>query len=130
MTTERKRLFAHLLGAAEEWIYQLNERDHWIFRIYDRGNEFYASLFMRGVRRRASTLDASVTVADGTAVRIRFLTPADEGAFVSLLATLKARFADAGLKTRYYTPELHAAAFALPAFIAEVVEAGREEAGR
>ena len=46
------------------------------------------------------------------------------------LATLKARFAAAGIKTRYYTPELHGAAFALPAFIAEVVEAGRRVAGK
>jgi hypothetical protein len=92
LTTERKRLFARLLDAAEEWIYQLNERNHWIFRIYDRGNELYAALFMRGVRRRASTLDAGVTVADGTAARIRFLAPADEEAFAKLLAALKARY--------------------------------------
>lgn len=46
------------------------------------------------------------------------------------LETLKRRFADAGLETRYYTPELHGAAFALPAFIAEVVQAARRDAGR
>ena len=54
----------------------------------------------------------------------------DEGLRTVPLATLKARFAAAGLKTRYYTPELHGAAFALPAFIAETVEAGRREAGK
>jgi spermidine synthase len=43
---------------------------------------------------------------------------------------LKRRFAEADLETRYYTPELHRAAFALPAFIAEVVEAARKEAGK
>jgi len=44
------------------------------------------------------------------------------------LGTLKARFAALGIRTRYYTPELHAAAFALPAFIAEMVEAARAQA--
>jgi len=44
------------------------------------------------------------------------------------LETLKARFAALGIKTRYYTPELHAAAFALPAFIAEMVETARTQA--
>jgi ribosomal protein S18 acetylase RimI-like enzyme len=92
VTTGRKRLSARLLDAAEEWIYRLNERDHWIFRIYDRGNELYASLLMRGIRRRASTLDAGVTMADGAAARIRFLAPADEEAFAELLANLKARY--------------------------------------
>jgi spermidine synthase len=33
------------------------------------------------------------------------------------LATLRRRFAAARLKTKYYTPDLHRAAFALPAFI-------------
>jgi len=33
------------------------------------------------------------------------------------LATLRRRFAAARLKTKYYTPEIHRAAFALPAFI-------------
>jgi spermidine synthase len=37
------------------------------------------------------------------------------------LATLKKRFAAAKLKTRYYTPELHGASFALPAFVAALV---------
>ncbi len=46
------------------------------------------------------------------------------------LETLKARFAGLGIKTRYYTPELHAAAFALPAFIADIVGAARTEAGK
>ncbi len=38
--------------------------------------------------------------------------------------TLTARFAEAGLETRYYTPEVHKAAFVLPAFIRDLVEAG------
>lgn len=33
------------------------------------------------------------------------------------LATLRARFGKAGLNTRYYTPEVHQAAFALPGYV-------------
>jgi spermidine synthase len=36
-------------------------------------------------------------------------------------ATLEARFAAAGIDTRYYTPEVHLASFALPRFILEIV---------
>jgi ribosomal protein S18 acetylase RimI-like enzyme len=92
VTGERKRLPERLLDAAEEWIYELNERDHWLFRIYDRGNEIYAAIFMRGVRRRAAALDSGVTISDGTAARIRFLTLADEEAFSDLLAAFTARY--------------------------------------
>lgn len=35
------------------------------------------------------------------------------------LETLKARFAAAGLETRYYTPKVHAGAFALPRYVAD-----------
>lgn len=38
--------------------------------------------------------------------------------------TLAERYATAGLETRYYTPELHRAAFVLPAFMRDLVEAG------
>lgn len=41
------------------------------------------------------------------------------------LEMLRARFAEAGLSTRYYTPAVHRAAFALPRFIEEAVEEGR-----
>ena len=40
------------------------------------------------------------------------------------LATLHARFAEAEIATRYYTPEVHLGAFALPRFIAEAIEPG------
>ncbi|MEM9011199.1 MAG: polyamine aminopropyltransferase [Pseudomonadota bacterium] len=36
------------------------------------------------------------------------------------LATLQARFRGAGLQTRYYTPEVHLAAFALPGYVAAI----------
>ncbi|MES0880582.1 polyamine aminopropyltransferase [Roseibium sp. SCP14] len=41
---------------------------------------------------------------------------------------LDQRFQDAGFETRYYTPEVHAAAFALPKFILDAVEEGRAKA--
>jgi spermidine synthase len=45
------------------------------------------------------------------------------------LEVLEARFAAADLQTRYYTPAVHKAAFALPAFIGAIVEKGKR-AGR
>jgi spermidine synthase len=44
-------------------------------------------------------------------------------------SVIEKRYREAGLKTRYYTPELHKAAFALPAFIGDIVEGARESAG-
>ncbi len=41
------------------------------------------------------------------------------------VAVLEKRFAAAAFDTRYYTPEVHAAAFALPRFILDAVEEGR-----
>ena len=38
------------------------------------------------------------------------------------LAELESRYADAGLATRYYTPEVHKAAFALPRYVLDLVE--------
>jgi spermidine synthase len=35
---------------------------------------------------------------------------------------LKQRYAAAGIKTRYYTPEIHLASFALPAYVVAAVE--------
>jgi spermidine synthase len=40
------------------------------------------------------------------------------------LAVLRERFTAAGFRTRYYTPEVHQAAFALPAFIGDLLDAG------
>ncbi|MBD1547114.1 polyamine aminopropyltransferase [Roseibium aggregatum] len=44
------------------------------------------------------------------------------------VAVLEDRFKAAEFKTRYYTPEVHAAAFALPRFILDAVEEGRAKA--
>ena len=42
---------------------------------------------------------------------------------------LELRFAAAGFDTRYYTPEAHKGAFALPRFIEEIVESAHRDAG-
>ena len=41
---------------------------------------------------------------------------------------LQERFDAQGFETRYYTPDVHAAAFALPKFILDAVEEGRAQA--
>ena len=44
------------------------------------------------------------------------------------VANLEQRFRAAGLATRYYTPAVHRAAFALPRFIADVIDSARRQA--
>jgi len=44
------------------------------------------------------------------------------------VSVLEERFSSAGFETTYYTPEVHAAAFALPKFILDAVEEGRAKA--
>lgn len=43
------------------------------------------------------------------------------------VAELAERWQAAGIETRYYTPEVHAAAFALPRFVADAVERARTD---
>ncbi len=43
---------------------------------------------------------------------------------------IRARFARAGLATRYYTPEIHVASFALPAYMLDILGSGRPDATR
>ena len=50
----------------------------------------------------------------------------DAGLRTVPVATLRERFDAARLDTRYYTPELHVASFALPRFIGEIVEDARD----
>lgn len=88
---ERSGLLPRLLDRAEEWIYDLNARDHWLFSLYDFGNEVWARLVFRGVRRRAGGIDAEIRGRDGATARLRLLRPEDEDAFASLLERL-ARF--------------------------------------
>jgi hypothetical protein len=73
-----------LLCRAEEWIYDLNARDHWFFRLYDRCNELWASLAFRGVKRRAASV-AVTYPGRGVDFHIRFLGPEDLDAFAELL---------------------------------------------
>jgi hypothetical protein len=77
-----------LLFAAEVWVYELNERQHGFFRAYDWGNELWARLAFRGVRQRASRIDAPLA-SEAREGRLRFLTPADEDAFAELLEGLR-----------------------------------------
>ena len=49
----------------------------------------------------------------------------DAGLRIVPLTTLRERFDAARLDTRYYTPELHQASFALPRFIGDIVERAR-----
>jgi len=51
----------------------------------------------------------------------------DVGLRTVSLTTLQERFDAARLDTRYYTPELHKASFALPRFIADILEGARGE---
>jgi hypothetical protein len=73
-----------LLNRAEEWIYELNEANHWLFRIYDWANEVWAALAFSSVRRRAGLIDAEIPGRDAVA-RLRLLTPTDADAFAELL---------------------------------------------
>ncbi|MGH0029573.1 MAG: hypothetical protein ACQGVC_07270 [Myxococcota bacterium] len=82
-------LRARLLDRAEEWIYDLNERGHWLFSLYDGCNELWASLVFRGVKRRAAALDERVEGRDGEEARIRLLRADDDDeAFARLLEGL------------------------------------------
>jgi RimJ/RimL family protein N-acetyltransferase len=102
-----------LLDRLEEWIYRLNEEQHWIFRLYDRFNELWARSMFRGVRARASRLDLVVSVKDCRA-RVRFLTLRDEDTFAEFLSRLDVfylpphpldrRSAGVALRRRSYIP--------------------------
>jgi hypothetical protein len=74
------------LCRAEEWIYELNARDHWLFRVYEVANVAWARLVFRGVRRKAAAIDTELVARDGARVRFRFLAPEDEPAFADMLA--------------------------------------------
>ena len=73
--------------ALEAWLYELNERGHWFFRLLEWGNDRYAALVFRGVRRRAARIDESIQGRD-RGFHMRFLGPEDE----ENLAALFARF--------------------------------------
>jgi ribosomal protein S18 acetylase RimI-like enzyme len=87
-----RRATAGIVDRAEEFVYQLNERNHWIFRAWDFGNEAWARLVFRGLRKRAAQIDAPVKTRTGAQARFRFLTPLDDEAFARLLASFSARY--------------------------------------
>ena len=89
---EPRGLRGRLLDAAEELIYQMNERNHWLFRVYDAFNELWASLVFRGVRRRAAEIDLVVSGSEKTEARLRFLTEADDEVFTELMASLSSKY--------------------------------------
>jgi hypothetical protein len=77
---------------AEEWIYQLNERGSFIFKLYDLSNEVFARIRFGGLRERASRLDVRFKTRTGLDARIRFLQPSDQSAFAEMLSGLKGRY--------------------------------------
>jgi hypothetical protein len=88
----RRAWFARIQDAAEMWIYALNERQHWLFRLYDGMNEAWARLVFRGVRRRAAGF-ARELATRGKGAHLRPLAPADIDAFAALLAAFEFRYA-------------------------------------
>lgn len=46
----------------------------------------------------------------------------DGGARATPLDLIRSRYAEAGIRTRYYTPEVHAGAFALPGYVGALVD--------
>lgn len=86
----RESLATRITNRAEEWLVDLNQRNHWLFRLYEKANEWWAALVFRGVRRRAAEVDREITGRRGTA-RIRFLRPEDLDEFAALLQSLDAR---------------------------------------
>ena len=91
-TSARSGLVVRFQDWAEELIYKLNEREHWLFRVYDWSNEVFAGLRFRGLRRRASTLDRRFETRAEVAAQIRFLQPEDEEIFAELLAGMDSRY--------------------------------------
>ena len=88
-----KRLLVQsgLQDRLEEWVYRLNEQQHWVFRLYDWGNEIWASLVFGGVRSRASNVDLVVSAGDCRA-HVRFLTLRDLDEFAEFLSRLDVRY--------------------------------------
>lgn len=79
----------HILNRAEEWIYELNERGHWLFTVYDLCNELWARLVFRRLRQRAAGFEASVAGRDGDRAELRMLRAGeDDAAFAELLVAL------------------------------------------
>jgi hypothetical protein len=67
----------------ETWLYELNERGHWFFRFLEWGNDLWAALVFRGIRRRAARIDEAIEGRDRS-FQMRFLGPEDEESLAAL----------------------------------------------
>jgi spermidine synthase len=85
-------------------------------------SELVASVgHFRGLFADAGCYVAAIPTYVGGHMTMGFATD-DEALCAVPLASLEQRFASAKLDTRYYTPEVHKAAFALPRFIRDLAE--------
>jgi hypothetical protein len=71
--------------AFEVTLYELNERNHWLFRLLEWCNEVYARVVFRGVRRDAYAIDDTIR-GRSRSYQIRFLRPDDLDLFADLIA--------------------------------------------
>jgi len=71
--------------ALETWLYELNERDHWFFRLLESVNDVYAGLIFPGVRRRAALIDEPIR-GRNREYRMRFLVADDAEILIELFA--------------------------------------------
>jgi hypothetical protein len=62
--------------AFEVTLYELDERDQWLFRLLEWCNEICARVVFRGVRRDAHAIDDTIE-GRSRGYRIRFLRPDD-----------------------------------------------------
>lgn len=74
-----------LSASLEVALYELNERDHWLFRLMEWCNEVYAAVVFRNVRRHAQEIDETIPGRDRS-FRIRFLRPDDLETFAALIS--------------------------------------------
>jgi hypothetical protein len=81
-----------LLARAEEWIYDLNAREHWIFRVYDAGNAAWARVAFRGVRRRAGEFEAHARTKAGVDAVMRVVRPGQADELAALFADFQFRY--------------------------------------
>jgi hypothetical protein len=77
---------ARLLARAEEWIYDLNAREHPIFRLYDAGNALWARVAFRGARRRLPEFEARARTKGGVEAVMRWIPPQGDRELADLFA--------------------------------------------
>lgn len=87
-----RTLLQKALARAEEWIYELNAREHPIFRLYDAGNALWARLAFRGVRRRLRAFEARARTKAGVEATLRWIEPDEVDALVALFERFDFRY--------------------------------------